>query len=198
MPGAWRPRAIPESPVWVPGPHRGVHPAGAAAFGGCESPLPRLSAQCLSSPWGSYALSSEPDGFRNRVAAVSALGQPHLCRPALDSPNARGASPGSPHWRAPGERTLPAAAGRLDAAEQKVRLWSWVPGRQSSLPGQAETHRMLGVGRNGRVSRAAAVWGRWEKGCVLSLTVPIHFWWVRRPRTLESGREKEIAVMGEV
>lgn len=57
---------------------------------------------------------------------------------------------------------------------------------------------MLGVERMGRVSRAAAMLGRWEKGCVLSLTVLIRSWWVRRPRPLENGRGKGIAMMGEV
>ncbi|XP_046277555.1 CDC42 small effector protein 1 isoform X1 [Marmota monax] len=66
----------------------------------------------------SHALGPEPDGCRNRVAAVSALGQPHLCRPALGSPTAR-SEPGKPTRRAPGGRPLPAAAGRPEARGQK-------------------------------------------------------------------------------
>ncbi|KAG3281503.1 CDC42 small effector 1, transcript variant X2 [Ictidomys tridecemlineatus] len=66
----------------------------------------------------SRALGPEPDGCRNRVAAVSALGQPHLCRPALGSPTAR-SEPGKPTRRAPGGRPLPAPAGRPEARGQK-------------------------------------------------------------------------------
>nr|XP_036859213.1 CDC42 small effector protein 1 isoform X1 [Manis javanica] len=52
--------------------------------------------QCLISPVGSCAPGSQPDGFRNRVAAVSALGQPHLYWPALGSPTAPRSEPGNP------------------------------------------------------------------------------------------------------
>uniref|UniRef100_A0A8D0MEY8 CDC42 small effector protein 1 n=1 Tax=Sus scrofa TaxID=9823 RepID=A0A8D0MEY8_PIG len=124
--GARRDRAIPEGPAWMPGPPRGSTFPGSTRRGGgprgLPRPLPRpFTEQCLLSPEWSCAPGSQPDGFRNRVAAVSALGQPHLCRPALGSPPRRGASPGTPHWRAPSGGPPP-AAGRLDAvAEQKKK-----------------------------------------------------------------------------
>lgn len=110
----------------MPGPPRGSTFPGSTRRGGgprgLPRPLPRpFTEQCLLSPEWSCAPGSQPDGFRNRVAAVSALGQPHLCRPALGSPPRRGASPGTPHWRAPSGGPPP-AAGRLDAvAEQGSR-----------------------------------------------------------------------------
>ncbi|XP_074175066.1 CDC42 small effector protein 1 isoform X1 [Rhinolophus sinicus] len=59
-------------------------------------PPTALRLQRLFSPGGSCAPGSQPDGFRNRVAAVSALRQPHLCRPALGSPTAPRSEPGNP------------------------------------------------------------------------------------------------------
>lgn len=100
MAGAPRLRASPACPARGPGP-RGCprdFPVsslpGAVLLGGCRGPIPRPSAvQCLGSPVGSCALGSKTDGFRNRVAAVSALCQPHLCRSALCSPPRGGALP---------------------------------------------------------------------------------------------------------
>lgn len=94
------------------GPHPAVRPAGAAALGGFPGRLPRPSAPPRGGGGGGdRAPGSQRDGFRNRVAAVSALGRPHPCRPALGSPPRRGASPephagghgaGAPHPRQPG------------------------------------------------------------------------------------------------
>ncbi|XP_076430677.1 CDC42 small effector protein 1 isoform X1 [Peromyscus maniculatus bairdii] len=79
-------------------------------------------------PGRSAALGSQPRGFRNRVAGVSALGRPHLCRPALDSPPCRAAA------REPGVAEPPPAAAT-----------AWTPGgaagshisRRQRLPAQA-------------------------------------------------------------
>ncbi|XP_054103508.1 CDC42 small effector protein 1 isoform X2 [Callithrix jacchus] len=122
MPGAKRERAIPGAPAWVPGPHRGVHsPQGRRPSGSAEPPPTPRTVQCLRSPEGSSALGSEPDGFRNRVAAASALSRPHLCRLALCSPAAPRSRPGKPTLAGKEESPSPppAVAGRLDAGEEQ-------------------------------------------------------------------------------
>ncbi|XP_035135267.1 CDC42 small effector protein 1 isoform X1 [Callithrix jacchus] len=124
MPGAKRERAIPGAPAWVPGPHRGVHsPQGRRPSGSAEPPPTPRTVQCLRSPEGSSALGSEPDGFRNRVAAASALSRPHLCRLALCSPAAPRSRPGKPTLAGKEESPSPppAVAGRLDAGEEQKK-----------------------------------------------------------------------------
>ncbi|XDA70476.1 hypothetical protein R6Z07F_000845 [Ovis aries] len=103
------------------GPPSRVRPAGRRPAGASEAPPTSLqsAAQRLLCPEQSCALGSQPDGFRNRVAAVSALGQPHLCRSALGSPTAPRSEPGNPHWRAPSGSPPSAAAGRLDAGAEQ-------------------------------------------------------------------------------
>ncbi|KAK2084235.1 hypothetical protein P7K49_037268 [Saguinus oedipus] len=114
-------------------------------------PTPR-KVQCLRSPGGSSALDSEPDGFRNRVAAASALSRPHLCRLALGSPAAPRSRPGKPTLAGTEESPSPppAVAGRLDTGEEQVRPCSWFSlARPPRRQGQAGTHRMRGVGEAG-------------------------------------------------
>ncbi|XP_053745807.1 CDC42 small effector protein 1 isoform X1 [Panthera pardus] len=102
-------------PPPAPGPSRGASrpkPPG-------HLPRPRV-VQCLPSPGGSSAPSSGPDGFRNRVAAVSAPSQPHLCRPALGSPTAQRSQPGKPTPAGTAREPPPAAAASLDAEARQV------------------------------------------------------------------------------
>lgn len=119
-------------------------------------PLPR-AVQCLTSPAGSSAPSSGPDGFRNRVAAVSALSQPHLCRPALGSPAALRSQAGKPTLEGPTPEPptrrsctprCRSAAGETAAGETRARV--------PRLCFGAEAHRMLGVGEEGGQGRPDA------------------------------------------
>lgn len=87
----------PRCPALVQGSAFRASPSRGGGPRGLPRPPPTaLRVQRLLSPGGSCAPGSQPDGFRNRVAAVSALRQPHLCRPALGSPTAPRSEPGNP------------------------------------------------------------------------------------------------------
>lgn len=108
MPGAQTQRASggpssgARSPPTGPAPQcaeRGGGPRGLPGL--LPGPSQSVAASVRGRGRGGAVRPPRADEFRNRVAAVSALGQPHLCRPALGSPPRRGASPGTPHRRAP-------------------------------------------------------------------------------------------------
>ena len=132
---------------------------------GLPRPLPRpCAAQRLLCPEQSCALGSQPDGFRNRVAAVSALGQPHLCRSALGSPTAPRSEPGNPHWRAPSGSPPSAAAGRLNAGAEQVRLWG-LSLRRCAPPAQPGGDAPDAVGGGAGSPRLSRCWVGGKRGC---------------------------------
>lgn len=118
-------------------------------------------------PGRSAALGSQPRGFRNRVAGVSALGRPHLCRPALDSPPCRAAA------REPGvAEPPPAAATAWTPGEPQVRAppggpgcargaRGWRRGGRAGRRGGGRGHRprAAGAGRGKARDSAMAAWG---------------------------------------
>lgn len=168
-PDAQTERTILEGPACVPGLPRGSAFPGFPGRGGgprgLPRPLPRPSVlQRHLSSEGSCAPGSQPDGFRNRVAAVSALSQPHLCCSALGSPTAPRSEPGNPtlpgterepptSWRrTPGCRSRAGEAS--DSAPRPVR------------PACPVRRRRTGCwGWGGRASTAVEMLGRWQKGC---------------------------------
>lgn len=91
--------------------------------------------------WAERCARLSAPGFRNRVAGVSALGRPHLCRPALDSPPCGAASPGTQSGGAP------ARSG--DAGERQVRA-----------PGELGCARAAGRGGEGSGEVAVTVHAR--------------------------------------
>ncbi|XP_051055229.1 CDC42 small effector protein 1 [Phodopus roborovskii] len=87
-PRAWSPLHLqqvdrPSADTWGPA---GVRERGA-------SRCPRGPRRVPRQAWAERCARLAARGFRNRVAGVSALGRPHLCRPALESPPCRAAAP---------------------------------------------------------------------------------------------------------
>lgn len=86
------------------------------------SRCPRGPRRAPRQAWAERCARLAARGFRNRVAGVSALGRPHLCRPALDSPPCGAAA------RDPGVAEPPPAAAA-----------AWTPGsRRISHPKKTE------------------------------------------------------------
>lgn len=153
---------------------RGLH-VRRSRSGGCgrrrPGPLPRPRVvQCLTSPGGSSAPSAGPDGFRNRVAAVSALSQPHLCRPALGSPAAPRSQPGKPTLAGsePEPPTRCSRTPRCRSAAGETAAWGPGPRAPPAPPGGDAPD--AGGGEAG----AAEMLGRWEKGCAPGVAVSVH------------------------
>lgn len=171
------------------GPHSAVRPAGAAALGGFPGRLPRPSGCSASSVQGG-AVRPAPSrtGFVIASPPFPPSASPTSAGPPSAPPPRRGASPGTPHWRARSGSPPPAAAGRLDVGAAQVRSWGWAPARAPRLPCRAAPHRILGVGEEGVQGCGQA--GSVGKGCAPSVTVPIHDRAARRPRPLKSGRER--------
>lgn len=141
---AWRAKGTAGSAAWgrLRRAPRGLHVCRSRS-GDCggrrrPDPLPRPRVvQCLTSPGGSSAPSAGPDGFRNRVAAVSALGQPHLCRPALGSPAAPRSQPGKPTLAGPEPEppTRFSRTPRCRSAAGETSAWGPGPRAPPALPG---------------------------------------------------------------
>ena len=148
------------------GPPSPVRPAGRRPSGASEAPPTSLhsAAQRLLCPEQSCALGSQPDGFRNRVAAVSALGQPHLCRSALGSPAAPRSESGNPHWLAPSGSPPSAAAGRLNAGAEQVRLWG-LSLRRCAPPTQPGGDAPDAGGGGAGSPRLSRCWVGGKRGC---------------------------------
>lgn len=178
MPGAPRKRAIRGGGAQLEGPvPSGRSPRRSAPSGAAPSGAPGASSRALPgagpppSGEGELCARPQPDGFRNRVAAVSALGPPH-CRPALGSPPHRGASPGTPHWRAPRAGAL-LPSPPPTSSSRAPRCRSGAGENEERVPGPcAPPDRMPGVGEERPALRAGR--GRWEKGCVPGVTAPNH------------------------
>lgn len=129
---------------------------------GLPRPLPRpCTAQRLLCPEQGSAPGSQPDGFRNRVAAVSALGQPHLCRSALGSPIAPRSESGNPHWRAP-SGSPPISCRRTPRCRSRAgeTLGSATPPVRPACPAWLRRTGCWGWGS--RESAAVEMLGRWQ------------------------------------
>lgn len=132
------------------GPHSALGPAGAAALGGSPGRLPRRSGCSASSVQGG-AVRPAPSrtGFVIASPPFPPSASPTSAGPPSAPPPRRGASPGTPHWRARSGSPPPAAAGRLDVEAEQVRPWGWSPVGAPRLPSRAAPHRILGVGEEG-------------------------------------------------
>lgn len=160
--GAQRARA--EGPGPGPALLQGSAPHDPPRGGGGRRGLPGPPPTALSAAWGrggGRAPGSQRDGFRNRVAAVSALGQPHPCRPALGSPAAPRSERGAPRWRARSGSPPPAAAGRLDAAAEQVRPWAPSPAARRACPAG---RRRTGCWRGGGCPGLRTRWVGGDRG----------------------------------
>ncbi|XP_059786682.1 CDC42 small effector protein 1 isoform X1 [Balaenoptera ricei] len=109
--------------AFLEGPLSRVFPAGAAALGGFRGPS-HVPPSCSATSVQSGAVRPAPS--RTGFVIASRPFPPSASRTSAAPPSAppprRGASPGTPRWRAPSGSPPPAGAGRLDAgAEQGSR-----------------------------------------------------------------------------